>query len=1306
MTDASPFAVTPCATPYSLVRFERGAIGLVVDVKKNGSLRVALVSGAQPNAGEVALFAADGTITSFGEHRYKNAFHSTSSSSSSPFSSSSSSSSSSSITDDTGKNSSFDDSSTRTSSTSATTSASLPVDTKRRGREFCGRVVDCLGRPIDGKGPLSSSSSSSLSTTIEEEDIMHIETIDDKSGSKLSGSSSPSPSSPSSSSYTTTNVPLFFRDSPSIINRDRIKKTLTTGFKAIDGFNPLLIGTGNLLTGERGSGKQKTALEIIATLSRNIDRAAAFSSTPLHQHRDDDNMYENVSEDVNDELSNPTAIIYVLTGCSVSAAKAAVKSLRDSGSLHNTAVVVSTANEPCGAQYMSIFTGLAIGESIRDTGGRAVVIVDNLTRLFVSARRVAGESTLATSSSSLASPVVSQTVGALFDRAAQLSTSHGGGSLTVLALIDTPPSLVNTSNATRGVDDPTLSSSRGSLSPGSLSSSSSSNNNRLSGKSLENTLFDYTRSLADTTIEFSSISQHRSVGSLIPIDFNALSETSRSHAAQGKGLQLASRSAREVLCELREVSKNVAIAQSVGVAIESEFDAAMSMLAKAKLLLLPTRSLLNEVLSDNHVKENNDHTGGKTMDEVGVSNGREGGGGGEGVTSSSLSSSSTTSKRMFSTYSSAMMMKRRYSTSSAMFNKVNDSSSSSSSPSSSSNSDKTIDKLVNKLDAAQLRTLLAVSGSRHRKSAAAAAAQANIVHSRSPPPSSFSSTSSSSSSSSSSTPLIDIAVNAAKKANIPFDDTLDAAGRRRRRGGGEEEEETMSISQSNSLSFSALYGKRSPSSNISTTNGGGSSSVIQSLRSPPPPPSVPISVAARGVSEDEDVIEGEAFHETLQRLEEKEEKKGLSGSTSTSSSSTSTSGVILGGSTTLKRNFSTTISRVPSSSSSSSFSSSSSSSSTPIIPSFKKIQLPPQTFADAVIKPLSSASSTRNPTLLHDDISSSSSSTFSSLSTWEDSPIRGDKRRTFLVLFCIANGYLSRVPLKRVFEFEAGLYTLLSRLPPPLPPSTTSSISTGSKTSTSPRFSSLLDQVMERGAGNSVFLLNTSRSIHQSLKALALRRIVLNARLADEAARKREEEAILIEKKKKEERSKRGSPGGSTFASFFFGGKSSTASSPPPPPPPSSSSSSSSTVSTTSTPLATDLPLVSGTASSSFTFDDLIEGGSIAPEGMQAILHLIEAADLDKKKRGGINGTSAGSDDSVSKKEESSGDYNDNKITAAAAAVDDDKSACNHYEQNMKGIVEESKDESINDIACLAALHVSVATFIKIVFEEENLTRF
>jgi trimeric autotransporter adhesin len=1270
------------ATPYSLVRFERGAVGLVIDVKKNGTLRVALVAGAQPNPGEAALFSADGTISTFGKGKQGIDQLTTTTT----------------TTSDNGSNSSIDGVDSIKPSLSSSpvlnstiTSASLVVDVNRRGREFCGRVVDCLGRPIDGKGPLSSSNS----TTTSIDDELH--NYDERGSNSTENISSSSLLSSSSSSGSMTNVPLFFRNSPSIVSRSRINKTLTTGYKAIDGFNPISLGTGNVITGERNSGKQKTVLEIISTLSKKIDRAALASSASNNQ-----DQQEYIDDELNDEIKNPSAIVYVLTGCSVSAAKNAVKSLRDSGALHNTAVIVSTANEPCGAQYMSIFTGLALGESIRDSGGRALVIVDNLTRLFVSARRVAGESTLATSSSSLASPVVSQTVGALFDRAAQLSESNGGGSLTVLSLMDTPPSMSNSminDNISNSAGESLLSSSsmtgRG-MSPGSHGLSGST---RLGGKSLDTSLFDYTRSLADTIIEFSSTGHHRSSGSLIPIDFYLLSMTSRSHRSQGKGFQLASRNSREVLCELREISKNVAIAQSVGVSMESEFDAAISMLTKAKLLVLPTTSLLNEVLAENTIDgedEEVERIGGGGLSEKVVKLTIEGIPSSSSTSSSSSSSTLTSiTKRMYSTSSSSSFFKRSYSTSSALFSKDDPFSTitnTKSSSSSSSSPDKTIDKLVNKLDSAQLRTLLAVSGSRLRKSAAAVAAQANIAHTRPP---------SSQASSSTTTPLIDVAVKAARRAKIDVDvdGSLDTTTARSKEG--EEEGGRSSNSKSNSrsaeFSFSALYGKRSPSSavNQQTTTSPLSSSVSSSssIRSKPPPP---VSVAA-AVIEDEEVIEGEAFHETLKRLEEKEKKGLASSSTSstTSPSSPSTTAIsndsrdsTLSSAARGTRKFST-FARQSRAFSTTSSSLSSSSSSLPS--SFRKLQLPPQVFADAVIKPVSKTAKESSD---NQDPSSSFSSSSSVLSTWEDSPIRGDRKRTFLVLFCIANGYLARVPLKRVFEFEAGLYTLLTRLPPPnrhRKESVKNSSSSSTSSSSSPHMS-LLDKVIERGAGNDLFLLNTSRTIHQSLKALELRRIILNARIAKEESKKREEEAILAEKKRKEEKNARGSTGGSTFASFFFGGgrgasSSSTTTPPPSFPPPSASSSSNGTSLDTLPPSSPTSSFSSSSSSSSFSFDDLIEGGSIAPEGIQAIHRLLEISSSSMTNQTHVSSVPPSDSINKNKREEEGIDGTTIKKDLFINTKDQDIT----YNEEM-----------IDDIACLAALHVSVASFIKIVFEDEK----
>jgi flagellar biosynthesis/type III secretory pathway ATPase len=1293
------------ATPYSLIRFERGALGLVVDVKKNNTLRVALISGPQPNPNESAIISSDGSIHSFKEEdSYSHLYTQTQSekgiSTQALLSSPPPSSPPSPPSPTTSPSSSTYP---LLSPVIAANGISLLVDIKRRGREYCGRVIDSLGRPIDGQGSLSSSLLKKSDEEEEEEDFANtIKKSSDDNTVKVPSlftktimdTSSSSSSSSSSSTQKTISVPLFFRSSPSIIDRTRSTNVLTTGYKAIDGFNPIILGSGTLLSGQKGTGKQKTILEIISTLSRSIDKEVVEEEEKVGEE-----------EEVEEEKKNVTMMIYVLTGTSVSAAKNVVKSLRDTNSLHNTTVIVSTSNEPCGSQYTSMFTGLALGESIRDTGGNAVVIIDNLTRLFTSARRVAGESTLATSSSSLASPIVSATVGALFDRCGQLSNERGGGSLSVIALIDSPPISMNLSNSSSS-----SSSSTGNNSSSSSSSSSSSTSSfSILGKSLENTLFDYTRSLADTTIELSALALRS--GSLLPIDFNSLSETSRSHIAQGKGMQLASRNAREVLCELREISKNVSIAQSVGVSMESEFDAAMSMLTKSRLLLLPTRSLLNEVFIKEDMEEG--EGGGKeerssdnTLSTISSTLS-------ESQTvlsshpSSSSSSSSTTTlnspffqsqKRSYSTSSSSSSFStlinryksslppfqqfvgnvRSISVSSSLYSDDPSNNSSSSTP---PKPEKTIEKLVNKLDAAQLRTLLAVSGNRSRKSAAAIAAHAN-------------STISSSRMNNSSSPAISIetaAVNAAKKSNLIIET--------------DEGEKIFSSSSSSSLSsgtgtgneFSSLYGKRNP--NTTTSNQrilsipsiSTSSSLSSSSQK-----TVPLSIAVSTSTVDEDeVIDGEEFHETLKRLEEKEEKGLLlKKNTNTNeqddvsnkseeeksddkkSSTTVPKSIKSSSSFIQKRDFSTlstSISRIYIShnnitqESKQAFSFSSTPSSAAFKPIFRKLQTPPQTFADVVKKPL---------------ISSTQVDSLSSLSTssWEDSPIRGDAKRTYLVLFCIANGYLARIPITKVFEFEAGLYSLLKTLPAPLIKYGTRLSSFSSSSTSSSSSDTLLEKVLKNGAGTDLSILNTSRPIHQSLHLLELRRIVLEARKAEEA---NQQKALLLqieEKKRKEEKARKG---GSTFASFFFGGTkqsssttTTTITTPTTPTTPTSSVASSiqlnglSVTPSLSTPSLTSMSNSSSSSSfTSFTFDDLVEGGSIAPEGLHALYRLI---DIAEKKR--------------------------TRETSIPTCIDDssERNGNIHTEKEVK----EEEEENEEHLANLAALHVSIASFIKLAFDK------
>lgn len=55
----------------------------------------------------------------------------------------------------------------------------------------------------------------------------------------------------------------------------------------------------------------------------------------------------------------------------------------------------------------------------------------------------------------------------------------------------------------------------------------------------------------------------------------------------------------------------------------------------------------------------------------------------------------------------------------------------------------------------------------------------------------------------------------------------------------------------------------------------------------------------------------------------------------------------------------------------------------------------------------------------------------SRLLMWENEPHRGDPGRSLLTLFVLSHGYVQRVPAHRLFQYEAGLYSLLSSMPSP-----------------------------------------------------------------------------------------------------------------------------------------------------------------------------------------------------------------------------------------------------------------------------------
>ena len=110
--------------------------------------------------------------------------------------------------------------------------------------------------------------------------------------------------------------------------------------------------------------------------------------------------------------------------------------MKENGAFEYTTVVAANASDPAPYQFLSPFTGCAIGEYFRDNGQHALVIYDDLTKhaysyrqLSLLLRRPPGREAYPGDVFYLHSR--------LLERAAKMSDELGGGSLTALPIIET-----------------------------------------------------------------------------------------------------------------------------------------------------------------------------------------------------------------------------------------------------------------------------------------------------------------------------------------------------------------------------------------------------------------------------------------------------------------------------------------------------------------------------------------------------------------------------------------------------------------------------------------------------------------------------------------------------------------------------------------------------------------------------------------------------------------------------------------------------------------------------------------------------
>jgi F-type H+/Na+-transporting ATPase subunit alpha len=227
--------------------------------------------------------------------------------------------------------------------------ASIPA-----GKGLLGRVVDPLGRPLDGKGPIVSTESR----------------------------------------------PIEFK-APGVLARQSVKEPMQTGIKAIDGMIPIGRGQRELIIGDRQTGKTAVAIDTIIN-----------------------------------QKGKDVYCIYVATGQKSSTVLSVVRTLEQHGAMAYTTIVSAPADVAATLQYLSPYSGAAIGEYFLYNGMHALVIYDDLTKhaaayreLSLLLRRPPGREAFPGDVFYLHSR--------LLERAAKMRDDLKGGSLTALPIIET-----------------------------------------------------------------------------------------------------------------------------------------------------------------------------------------------------------------------------------------------------------------------------------------------------------------------------------------------------------------------------------------------------------------------------------------------------------------------------------------------------------------------------------------------------------------------------------------------------------------------------------------------------------------------------------------------------------------------------------------------------------------------------------------------------------------------------------------------------------------------------------------------------
>ena len=188
---------------------------------------------------------------------------------------------------------------------------------------------------------------------------------------------------------------------PGVIQRENVDTPMQTGLKAIDSMIPIGRGQRELIIGDRQTGKTAIAIDAIIN-----------------------------------QKGTGVICIYVAIGQNAQKVAQIKATLETHGAMEHTIIVAATASDPAPLQFLAPYAGCAMGEYFMQKGGHALIIYDDLSKHADAYRELS--LLLRRPPSREAYPGdVFYLHSRLLERAARMSDTEGGGTLTALPIIET-----------------------------------------------------------------------------------------------------------------------------------------------------------------------------------------------------------------------------------------------------------------------------------------------------------------------------------------------------------------------------------------------------------------------------------------------------------------------------------------------------------------------------------------------------------------------------------------------------------------------------------------------------------------------------------------------------------------------------------------------------------------------------------------------------------------------------------------------------------------------------------------------------